>query len=194
MVKNRYILVFTILIMALSSCRMKENIKRDIVIETTPTLINISLINNITTATTLAEVNVAADLNSIITQSTGQFSAADLKSIRITGFFLEIKKKDPLPGNGKDEDVDLTNTFKAFDNITVQLKTKDGQLVNIGNINNNSITSPLLVQVPTTNAPELKDAFQTGAFTFVITGIARNATTKIINANVYSQYKLTLAI
>jgi hypothetical protein len=194
MVKNKYILLFTMLLGILSSCSIKENIQRDILIETTPTAINIPLITNITTATTLAEVDIAADLNTLISESTGQFSAADLKSVRITGFILEIEEEQiPDDGEaGEDEEVDLTNTFEAFDNITIQLKTQDGQLINIGNINNNSFTSSIFVQVPTTQAQDLKEAFTTGNFTYIITGVARNATTKIIKANVYSQYKLTL--
>ncbi len=198
MAKNRYIIMFPILYMLVSSCSMKENIQRDILVETSSTAVNIPIVTNITTATTLAEVNVAADLNSVISQSTGQFTAADLQSITITGFLLEIEKETALPGSGGEtgegEEEDLTNTFEAFDSITVHLKSQDGQLIEIGTINNNSFTSPLLVKVPTTNAGELKDVFQSGSFTFVITGLANNVTTKIITTNVYSQYKLRLAI
>jgi hypothetical protein len=190
MVKNKYILLFAILITSLSSCTMKESIQRDILINTDPMVVNIPIVTSLLEVVPLAEVSSKTDLNTLISQNTNQFSIADLRSFRISGFQMEIEDQ-PV---GDSVLVDSVNNFKAFDQIRVQLKRGNNQLLDIGTINNSAMQSSVAIQIPITTTQELKDDVSGGNLTYVITGIARDSTTKIIKASAIAQYKLTLGM
>ena len=185
MVKNKYILLFSILLTIISSCTKSENIHRDLVLQTEGLDFDIPVLPISTDPVSLAEVSTEMDLNEMIMQNAGQFSTENLQSMKISGFQIEIAV-DPEAAE------DLVNNFKAFDYIMVQLKKPNNELLEVGRILNSAMQTVTLIQVPITTTQELKDEFSGGVLTYVITGVASTATTKIMNARAIAQYKLTL--
>ncbi|WP_354332050.1 hypothetical protein [Pedobacter sp. CG_S7] len=177
-----------IVIALFSSCTIKENIQRDILLETGAMLFDIPVTTDLTDTLTLATLSSTADLNTIITENTKQFTASDVKSFRITSFQVEIENSDTT------QVVNQINTFRAFEYVKVQLKKSNDTLLDIGRINNSAMTSGSIIQIPITAIQDLKDEISTGKFTYIITGVARTPTTKIMNARAVAQYKLTLGI
>ena len=66
MVKNKYIILSSFLLAIFTSCTMKENIERDLIVETSPIEFNIPVVTTITDTVTLAELSTAADFNAVI--------------------------------------------------------------------------------------------------------------------------------
>ena len=200
MIKNKYTVLLCLCLGILSSCTMKEHIQRDLILQTTPIAFNIPITTNVTDTVTLAEISTETDLNTMISEHTTGFTTADLQSIQLTGFLLEIEGDDSgeVPGEpgepGQPVEPDLTNTFKAFQNIRVQLRKPDKTLLQIGSINNANMGTTSSILIPITAPIELKDQMVNNAFTYVITGIANNPTTKIIKAEATVQYKLKLSM
>jgi hypothetical protein len=196
MVKNKYIILFSLLLAILSSCTMKEDIQRDLILETTPIDFDIPITTDIVNPVKLAEISTAADLHAMITENTKEFTVSDLKSIQITGFLLEIEGLNT--GEGEEGEApgepDVTNTFKAFQNIRVQLKKPDESLLDIGVVNNANMQSEGLIQIPIIAGQELKEQLNNNAFTYIITGTANTPTTEIIKARAIVQYKLKLGM
>jgi len=184
MVKNKYILLFSILLAIISSCTKSENIHRDLVLETEGIDFDIPILPVADAPITLGEISTETDLNNMISQNTGQFSTENLQSMKISGFQIEIAVDTT--------EVDTVNNFKAFDYIMVQLKKPNNELLDVGRIPNSAMQTATLIQVPITTTQELKDEFSTGVLTYVITGVASTATTKVMNARAIAQYKLTL--
>lgn len=195
MIKNKYIVLLCFMLGILSSCTMKENIQRDLILQTTPIAFNIPIITNVTDSVTLAEISTETDLNTMISEHTNGFTTADLQSIQLTGFLLEIAGEAPgEPVPGEPVEPDLTNTFKAFQNIRVQLRKPDKTLLDIGTINNANMQTGFSITIPVPAALELKDQLVNNTFTYVVTGTANSPTTKIINASATVQYKLKLSM
>ena len=188
MEKNKYTFLFLIVIALLSSCTIKEHIQRDIVLETEDMLFDIPVTTNLIDTITLATLSSTADLNTVITENTNQFTASDMKAFSISAFQIELENNDPTQA------VDQINTFRAFEYVKVQLKKADDKLLEVGRINNSAMTSGSIIQIPITATQDLKDEISTGKFTYIITGVARTPTTKIMNARAVAQYKLTLGI
>jgi len=205
MIKNKYIVLLCLSLAILSSCTMKENIQRDLILQTTPIAFNIPITTKVAAPVTLAEISTEADLNTLISEHANGFTAADLQSIQVTGFLLEIEGNDSeepgegeVPGEGEEPgepaEPDLTNTFKAFQSIRVQLRKPDNTLLDIGVINNANMQSGSSILIPITTPIELKDQLVNNAFTYVVTGTAINPTTAIIKAGATIQYKLKLGM
>ncbi len=191
MVKNKYTLLLSFMLLLITSCTMKENIERDLILETTPIDFNIPIVSSITDTVSLAEISTQADLNALITEHTNGFTVNDLKSIQITSFRILMINQHP----GADTiPVDSVNNLRAFRSISVKLKKPDKSLLTIGLMNNSNAQTDTLVQVPITNNQELKDQLNNNAFNYVITGVALRPTTEIIKAQAIVQYKFKLGM
>ena len=200
MIKNKYMVLLCFSLGVLSSCTLKENIQRDLILQTTPIPFNIPVITNVTDTVTLAEISTEADFNTLISEHTNGFTASDLQSIQLAEFLLETESKNGGGNAGGGEEPgtpgtpDLTNTFKAFQNIRVQLRKPDKTLLDIGTINNANMQSDSSIVIPIIARTELKDQLVNNAFTYVITGTANSPTTAIIKASATVQYKLKLSM
>lgn len=185
MVKTKYILLFSILLSIISSCKKSEDIHRDLILQTEGIDFDIPILPISLDPVSLGEISTEADVNEMISQNAGQFTTDNLQSMKISGFQIEIAV-DP------EAEEDLVNNFKAFDYIRVELKKPNKELLEVGRIINSAMQKTTSIQVPITTTQELKDEFSTGVLTYVITGVTSTATTKIMNARAIAQYKLTL--
>lgn len=181
MVQNKHALLLSLIVLLLSACTIKENIQRDINIETDSVKFNIPVTTNIVDTVTLAEINSNVNLTELIVNRTNQFTVSDLKSAHITGFKIELVNPDST-----------INNLMAFDYLSVKIKGPNLKTLDLGVVNNNSTQFASSINVPITGGSHELKEYLSGGFTYIITAVTRTATTKIINAKAVAQYKLTL--
>jgi hypothetical protein len=186
MVKNRQFILPALISILLLSCTMKDDIQRDIVIETDPIDFNIPLRTNIEDTLEIAEVQGTVDLNQRIAENTDQFTLANLRSAYITKFSIQLGAADADS---------VTNNIAAFSYFKVQLKTADKPLIQLGVVSNVSTQYARSLNFNITAATQqLQEYLSAGTLSYVITGVSRNATTQVIPAKAVATYKLTLGM
>ncbi|MBG6233698.1 putative membrane protein [Pedobacter sp. CAN_A7] len=163
---------------------MKEDIKRDIVIETDSINFIVPISTNLEDTLTIAELQNKVDLNQQVEDNTDQFTLADLRSAYITKFVIKLDDPDT---NGND--------LSAFSSMRVQMKAAAKPLIQLGATNNISTQNLNTLNVTITAATQqLQEYLNADSLTYVITGVARDSTTKVIQAKAVAGYKLTLGM
>ena len=186
MAKNRQFLLYGLASMLLVSCTMKDDIERDIVIETKPMDFNLPLRTNLEDTLDMAEVQGSVDLNQQIAENANQFTIANLRSAYITKFSIQLGEADADS---------VINNIAAFSHFKVELKTPDKPLIELGVANNISTQYARSLNFSITAATkQLQEYLSAGTLTYVISGVSREATTQVIPASATATYKLTLGM
>ncbi|WP_432712496.1 hypothetical protein [Pedobacter sp.] len=191
MVKNKYIYLLSLLLTLVVACGTKENIQRDLVVTTSAIAFDIPISSDITDTLALATLKTPTDLNQVISEGAPGFTLADLKSIRVSGFAIEIPGQEEVEAG---EEEDLTNTLKAFESIKLKVQKTDNKLIELGVINNSAMQASDAISLPIARMEEVNQEINAGTLTYVISGLRRTPTTKLIKAQCYIQYKLTLGM
>jgi peptidoglycan hydrolase-like protein with peptidoglycan-binding domain len=184
MAKNRQFLLPGLASVLLLSCTMKDDIRRDIIIETDSINFSFPITTNFEDTVTIAELQNKVDLNQQVTDNTDQFTLANLRSAYITKFVIKLDDPDT---NGND--------LSAFSTIKVQMKAAAKPLIQLGATNNISTQNLNTLNVTITAATQqLQEYLNADGLTYVISGVGRDATTKVIQAKAVAGYKLTLGM
>ena len=184
MAKNRQFLILGLISILLMSCTMKDDIQRDIVIETDSIGFTIPILTNLEDTLTIAELQNTVDLNQQVNNNTDQFTLADLRSAQITKFVIKLDKPDT---DGND--------ISAFSYLRVQLKAPGKPTIQLGVNNNVSTSYAATLNINITATPlQVQEYLSAGDLTYVITGLLRDPTTKAMQAKAVAGYKLTLGM
>ena len=184
MVKNSRFLFLSLMSVLFLSCTMKDNLQRDIVINTDAIEFSIPIRTNLEDTLLIAELQNKVNLSEQIANNNNQFTVADLRSAYLTSFIIKLDELDTP-----------NNDISSFISIKVELKATAKPLILLGITNNipNRDSDSLNVNI-TASAQPLQDYLNADNMTYVISGVARNATTKVIQAKAVARYKLTLGM
>lgn len=167
----------------LFSCsKFSESIERDVII--TPDTIRFSITPVTTTreGTKLGEVTSIIDINNYIKAQANEFSAADLKRIKITSISLSLPVKDTV------------NNFAFIENMTVYSNYNDnlGKIPLAGVTGNPEIKNKAL-KLGILTDQDMQSFVKQPSMPYTFIGKVRNTTTKDIAVNMVVNYRATLS-
>ncbi|WP_432710919.1 hypothetical protein [Pedobacter sp.] len=184
MVKIKQHLILGLISLILFSCTLKEDIQRDVVIETDSIGFTIPILTNLENTVIIAELKNSIDLSQNVTESTDQFTIADLRSAQITKFVIKLDNPD-TNGNG----------ISAFSYLSVQLQASGKPSIQLGANTNIPTSYATTINITVTaTTQQLQDYLNAPDLTYVISGQLRDATTKALQAKAVAGYKLTLGM
>jgi hypothetical protein len=119
---------------------------------------------------TLAQFQVRFDVDSAIRANASQFSAKNIKSVKLEGLKITAS-------NTTAED-----NFGVLSACTAKLSADvNSNLITIGELNNNPDAAASTLTIPVNKDQELKDYFSGKSFSYILSGTARRATTTTLH-------------
>lgn len=175
------IIVITVLMNACS--KVNDSTYMDISLSPPAAAFNIPIISSTAAGTNIAEITPDLKLDSMIKLQAPRFSAANITSIKMTGYRLQLT-----------DSVEEENNFSNIENITVSVKG--------GGTNSNAIAALSIadnlsgtINIPITATDnDLKSFFNGGDAKYILTGKLRRPSTKILKAKATVTYRLQLSL
>lgn len=178
---SKTVTIAALSLLFLGACKMTESIERDIIFQSDSTAFQLPKVTNIADTLELATIQDTIPLEDIIA-GTPQVQNAKLLSAQLIGMTLTFK------GN------DSTYNFKDFSYLRLLVFDRNNVIVATGIYNNNSTNDNYKVDVPITNHIELSEALRGGRMKYVISGVARDTVSQIINAKINGVYRLRMGL
>lgn len=173
-----------IIITVLFSCnKISESIQRDVYIYPKAISFTIPKITNTDSVMLVGDLNIKSlNLDSLIKKQSDKFGVANVKSIKIKEFKLELLNADSL------------NNIQNIETITVKIKAPgqpDQSIATAAPSNSRAtkLTIPLVSE-----GSELKTFFTSPSFSYSLSGVLRTATTKELKAQVSATYTVTVGL
>lgn len=168
----------------LFSCNnINESIQRDVFISPKPVAFTIPKITETDSIMLIGDLNIKSlNLDSMINGQSDKFGAENIKSIKIKDFKLELLDTNSL------------NNIQNIQTIIVNLKASEQKDLTIAGANpSNSKTDKLTLQI-VSGSPDLRAFLTSPSFTYNLTGVFREATTKELKAQVSATYTVTVGL
>lgn len=184
--KNRIFslsLITALGILLFSSCdKLKEVLNADINLNPQDIEFTIPIIAA-TGATTISDVNIQMNIDSIIKANNVKLSANNIKSVKLKSCTLTLL------------DGDSSNNFSALEAISMKFNSNlKTDYINIIDVTNNPDIEAQSLEIPINTTIDLKDYFNATSFSYSIGGIARKTTSKTIQCKAALKYSLNVGL
>ncbi len=175
-------LLFLVVISLLSNCtKIDESTKMDITISPALTSFVIPVISSTTAGTTVADIAVNVNLDSLIKLQAPRFSPTQITNLKLTSFRLTLT-----------DSVEAANNFGNIENVTVSLSAA-GQTSNVVAALSVPDAQSGGLEIPLTATDnDLKTYFTGNQIHYILTGKMRRPTTKTLRAKLATTYRLKL--
>lgn len=166
-----------------SSCdKIKDAIKADINLNPQDMEFTIPIITQ-TGATTISDVDVQMNIDSIIKANNVKLSSKNIKSVKLKSCTLTML------------DGDMSNNFSALEAVSVKFKSNvKTDYTTLIDVTNNPDVEAYSLTVPINTTIDLKDYFNATSFSYSIGGLARKTTTKEIKCKATLKYSLNVGL
>lgn len=167
----------------MSSCKKVKQLA-NVDISLTAADINLTIPQiNATGSSTLSEVNVPLNVDSIIKANNAEFAMKNIKSVKMKSCTITML------------DGDAANNFSALESAEVLFASNAvPTLTTIATISGNPDVESYTITVPVNTSVDLKNYFNTSSYTYRLTGNARKTTSKPIQCKATIKYTLNVGL
>lgn len=177
-------LITAMIISLFSSCdKIKDAIKADINLNPSDIDFTIPIISQTSSTTTISDVDVVMNIDSIIKANNVKLSSKNIKSVKLKSCTFNMI------------DGDANNNFSALESVSVKIKSSNKtDYTTLVDITNNPNVEAYSLTVPINTTIDLKDYFDATSFSYSIGGVARKTTTKEIKCKATLKYSLSVGL